>query len=165
MLDETLCRLIVEAWLGLVPNAVERQRRCESRPSESSRVNEPADRERPRLVHDNLHKFGAELGAELAAAVAAADRADWEAMLQAVRMIQGRAMVTRGLLERTLGQDAAATEPALVRVIREIKGLISNQEVDSLSPDELRARMRKVLQALDRELKVMLSPPDESSIA
>ena len=55
-------------------------------------------------MHDNLHKFGAELGAELAAAVAAADRADWEAMLQAVRMIQGRAMVTRGLLERTLGR-------------------------------------------------------------
>jgi hypothetical protein len=81
-----------------------------------------------------------------------------------LRLIQGRAMITRGLLERMLGQDAAATEPPLVRVVREIRPLISNREVDSLPPDELRARMRRVLQALDRELKAMLSPPDEPSI-
>ena len=126
-----------------------------------ARTTRPPTRSRPQSVHDNLR----EIGADLAATVAADGHNDWAAMLQTVRLIQGRAMVTRGLLERMLGQDAAATEPPLVRVIREIKGLISNQEVDSLSPDELRARMRKVLQALDRELKVMLSPPDESSIA
>ena len=108
-------------------------------------------------MHDNLR----EIGTDLAAAVAADGHNDWAAMLQTVCLIQGRAMVTRGLLERMLGQDAAATEPPLVRVIREIKGLISNQEVDSLPPDELRARMRRVLQVLDLELKALLSPPDE----
>jgi len=85
-------------------------------------------------------------------------------VLQSVRLIQGRAVVTRGLLERMLGQDAAATEPPLVHTFREIRSLISDREVDSLPPDELRARMRRVLQALDRELKAWLSPPDEPAI-
>ena len=83
---------------------------------------------------------------------------------KAVRLIQGRATVTRGLLERMLGQDPAAIEPPLVRVVREIGRLISDRDVNSLPPDELRARMRRVRQALDRELKAMLSPPDEPSI-
>jgi len=51
-----------------------------------------------------------------------------------------------------------------VRVFREISPLISDRDVDSLPPDELRARMRRVLQALDRELKALLSPPDGPSI-
>jgi hypothetical protein len=122
--------------------------------------NEPADPERLRRVHDNLR----ELAADLAAAVAAGDHDDWPTVLQAVRMIQGRAMVTRGLLERMLGQDMAATEPPLVRVVREISPLISDREVEHLPPDELRARMHGVRQALDRELKALLSPPDGPSI-
>jgi hypothetical protein len=73
---------------------------------------------------------------------------------------QGRALVTRGLLERTLVQDAAAEPPPLLRVIGAIRPLISEREIDTLPPDELRARMRRVLQALDRELKALLSPPD-----
>ena len=111
-------------------------------------------------MRDNLR----ELGADLAAAMAAGGHDDWAAVLQAVRLIQGRAVVTRGLLERMLGQDTAATEPPLVRMVREISPLISDREVDSLPPDELRARMRRVLQALDRELKALLSPPDGPSI-
>jgi hypothetical protein len=121
---------------------------------------EPADPERPRLVRDHPR----ELSADLAAAVAAGDHDDWAAVLQAVRLIQGRAVVTRGLLERMLGRDAAAKLPPLACAVREIERLISDREVDSLPPDELRARMHRVLQALDRELKALLSPPDEPSI-
>lgn len=122
--------------------------------------NEPADPEWLRLVRDNLRELGAALGT----AMAAGGHDDWAAMLQAVRLIQARAVVTRHLLERMLGQDTAATEPHLVRVFREISPLISDRDVDSLPPDELRARMRRVLQALDRELKALLSPPDGPSI-
>jgi hypothetical protein len=122
--------------------------------------NESADPEQLRLVHDHLR----ELGAHLAAAVAAGGHDDCAAMLRAVRLIQGQAIIARGLLERMLEQDATATEPPLVHVVREIGPLISDREVDSLSPDELRARMRRVRQALDRELKAMLSPPDELPI-
>ena len=118
---------------------------------------EPDDPERLRLVRDNLRA----LGADLAAADLAVAHDDWAAVLQAVRLIQGRAVVTRARLERMLGQDAAATEPHLVRVFREISPLISDQEVDSLPSDELRVRMRSVLQAFDRELKALLSPTDE----
>jgi hypothetical protein len=121
---------------------------------------EPADPEWPRLVGEYLR----DLGADLAAVVAAGGHDDRAAMLRAVRLLQGRAVVMRGLLERMLGQDAIASEPPLVHAIRAIGRLISDQEVDSLPPDELRARMRSVLQALDRELKALLSPPDEPPI-
>jgi len=119
--------------------------------------NEPADSERLRLAHDNLR----ELGADLTAAMNASHHDDWAAVLQAVRLIHGRAAITRAQLERMLGRDAAATAPPLVRVVRDIRHLISDREIDSLPPDELRARMRRVLQALDLELKALLSPPDE----
>jgi hypothetical protein len=121
---------------------------------------EPADPEHLRLVFDNLRA----LGADLAAAATAAGHDDWTAVLQAVRLIQGRAVVMRSRLERMLGYDAAASEPHLVRVFHEISPLISDREVDSLAPDELRARMRRVRQAFDRELKALLSPPDGPSI-
>ena len=121
---------------------------------------EPAVPERPQLVRGNLRK----LGVDLMDATTASRHDDWAAVLQAVRLIQGRAVVTRGLLERMLGQDATAAVPPLVHVVREIGRLISGREVDSLPPDELRVRMRAVLQALDRELKALLSPPDGPSI-
>ena len=128
-------------------------------PRDSLDHDHPDDSAQPHLVRDNLRA----LGADLTDAMSASRRDDWAAALQPVRMIQGRAAITRGLLERMLGQDATATEPPLVRVFREIRGLISDQEIGSLPPDELRARMRGVLQALDRELKAVLSPPDEPS--
>ena len=121
---------------------------------------EPADPDRLRPVRDSLRN----LAADLAAAEAAGAHDDWAAMLQAVRLVQGRAMVARRLLERMLGRDAVSFEPPFVRMVREIGGLITDQEIDSLPPDELRARMRRVLQALDRELKALLSPPDEPFI-
>ena len=99
-----------------------------------------------------------QIGADLEETVAAVDVHDWAAVLQAVRLIQGRAVTTRGLLERMLGQPAC--EPSLVRAIRSIKRQVSDCELDSLPPDELRARMRAVLQTLDRELKAVLSPAD-----
>jgi hypothetical protein len=114
----------------------------------------------PRPMHDALRA----IGVDLAAAETAADDDDGVGVLHAVRMIQGRATVTRALLERTLGQDAAASEPTLARVVREIRGLISDREVNSLPPDELRARMRAVLDVVDHELRVMLAPPDEPPI-
>jgi hypothetical protein len=46
----------------------------------------------------------------------------------------------------------------------EINPLISDRDVDSLPPDELRARMRGVLQVFDRELKALLSPSDEPPV-
>ena len=53
--------------------------------------NEPAGSERLRLAHDNLR----ELGADLTAAMNASHRDDWAAVLQAVRLIHGRAAITR----------------------------------------------------------------------
>ena len=120
---------------------------------------EPADPDRLRPVRDTLR----DLAADLAAAEAASAHDDWAAMLQAVRLNQGRAVVARRLLEHMLGRDAGSFEPPFVRMVREIGGLIADREIDSLPPDELRARMRGVLQALDRELKAMLSPPDGPS--
>ena len=112
--------------------------------------------ERPQPVHAILR----ELGTDLAAATAAADHDDWAAVLQAVRLIQGRTVLTRGLLERMLGQDAVVELPPLVRTVQAVRQLISDREVDSLPPDELRVRMRNVLQTLDRKLKAFLSSPD-----
>jgi hypothetical protein len=114
----------------------------------------------PRPVHDALRA----LGVDLTAAETAADDDDGAGVLHAVRLIQGRATVTRGLLERALGQDAAANELPLMCVVRGIRGLISDREVNSLPPDELRARMRAVLDVVDRELRAMLAPPDEPPI-
>jgi hypothetical protein len=118
--------------------------------------NDSMDLEWPWFVHANLRA----LGPDLTAALAAGGHADWAAMLRTVRQIQARAVVTRGLLERMLGYDADATEPPLVRLFREAHALISDGEIDSLPADELRIRLRKVLQSLDRELKALLSPPD-----
>jgi len=122
-------------------------------------VQDASDPEQLRSVDENLRA----LGADLAAAGTAAAHDDWAAMLQAVRLIQGRALVMRGLLERMLGQDVTATQAPLVRAIREVGRLISDREVDSLPHDELRARMHAVLQALDCELEAFLSPPDAPS--
>ena len=118
---------------------------------------EPADRERARLVRGHLR----DLGTDLAIAVAAGDHDDWATVLQAVRLIQGRVALARRLLGPMLWTDAAADMPPLVRAVQAVRRLISDREVDSLSPDELRARMHAVLQTLERELKAMLSPPDE----
>jgi len=116
--------------------------------------------EHPPRVRDNLRK----LGADFADAAAAADHDDWAAVLQAMRLIQGRAVVTRGLLERLLGQEAAAEPPPLVRAIPAVRRLIPDREIDRLPVDELRARMRMMLQLLDREVKAVFSPPDAPSI-
>ena len=99
------------------------------------------------------------LSADLAAAVAAGDHDDWAAVLRAVRLIQGRTVVTRRLLDGMLGSNITGDVPPLVRAVQAVRRVISEQEVESLPPDELRARMRVVLQALDRELKAFLSPP------
>jgi hypothetical protein len=124
-------------------------------------ANALADRRRdPRmasLVRANLRA----LGADLATAVAASNHDHWAATLEAVRRIQGRAVLTRQALERMLGLDAITYLPPLVRTLQEVRRVISPGEVDSLPPDALRARMHAVLQALDLELKTLLSPPDE----
>jgi hypothetical protein len=99
-----------------------------------------------------------QIGTDLEQAVVAADGHDWAIVLQAVRLIQGRAVATRGLLERMLGEDTS--EPPLICAVRSIGWQISDQEIDSLPPDELRARMRVILQTLDRGLKSILSPTD-----
>ena len=102
-----------------------------------------------------------ELGAELAAAVAASDRDDWDAVLAALGLIQGRVMATHAGLERGLGRCPSATDlPPLVRAVRLVGRLISRREVDRLPCDELRARMHAVLQALDRELRSSLRLPE-----
>jgi len=118
------------------------------------------DAEWRRLVGGKLRA----IGVELEEAVAANDRYDWRDVLEAVRMIQGTAVITRAALERMLGPDMAdAGLPPLAHAGRAVGLLISEGEIDSLPPDEVRARMRRVLQALDRELKTMLSPPDGPS--
>jgi len=114
--------------------------------------------ERPGLVRANLR----EVGADLAAAIAASDHDDWASALEAVRMIQGRAVVTRRALEGMLGSYPAADLPPLVRAVRAVGQVISDREVDGLAPDELRARMHAVLEALDRELQTFLDPPEEA---
>ena len=119
---------------------------------------ELTDPGRSRLVHASLR----ELGSELAAAVTASDHDDWTSALEAVRMIQGRAVVTRRALEGMLGSyPAGADLPPLVRAVQAVGRVISQREVDSLSPDELRVRMHAVLDALDRELQSFLEPPED----
>jgi hypothetical protein len=105
-----------------------------------------------------------EINAYLEEALTASARDDWASALEAVRMIQGRTVLTRRSLEALLGLDTAADAPPLVLAIRAVRGVISDQEVDSLAPDELRARLHAVLRALDRELQAFLSPPEDASI-
>ena len=65
------------------------------------------------------------IGVDLDAAQAANDRHDWPAVLAAVRMLQGRAVVTRTTLERLLGPSKVeANLPPLVRAVQAVRLLI-----------------------------------------
>ena len=115
------------------------------------------DEEWQRLVGGKLRAIGADLDA----AMAANDRHDWPAVLEAVRMIQGRAVTTRTALERLRGPyKVPADLPPLVRAVQAVGLLIREDEIESLPPTELRVRMRAVLAALDYELTAFLEPPD-----
>lgn len=145
-------------------NGTPRRRAC--RPSGSSHLSlvEPGWTATPPLpdrVRGNLHA----LEANLTAAMTASDHDDGAAVLQAVRLIQGRAVVTCGLLERLLGLDTTVAEPPLVQAVQAVKRLISDQEVDRLPPNELRARLHTVLHTLDRALRDFLQPADEMSVS
>ena len=119
------------------------------------------DLERRRLVRGKLR----EIDADLADATAASARGNWAGTLEAVRMIQGRALVTRRALEGILGRyPVVADLPPLVRAVQTVGQVISDGEVESLPPAELRARMRTVLHVLDRELQAFLEPPEESPV-
>ena len=109
------------------------------------------------LVRGELYGIGSDLQDGLAATA----RGDWAAVLKAVRMIGGRTMLARRALEGMLGASAPADLPPLVRAVQAVKRVISHREVESLSPDELRARIHAVLEALDRELQTFLEPPEE----
>jgi hypothetical protein len=100
------------------------------------------------------------IDSDLKAAMAASARGDWATALEAVRMIHGRAVVTRRSLERVLGSNVAADLPPLVRAVQAVGRLISDREVDTLAPVELRARMHAELQALDQELQNFPDPPE-----
>jgi hypothetical protein len=116
---------------------------------------------RRRLVRDELH----EIDADLEDAMEASAHGDWAAALEAVRMIHGRAVVTRRALEGMLGSHPVAVDlPPLVRAAQAVGRVISDREVESLAPDELRARMHAVLRALDHELQAFLEPSDEAPI-
>ena len=115
------------------------------------------DEEWQRLVGGMLRAIGADLDA----ALAANDRHDWAAVLGAVRMVQGRAVTTRTALERLLGPyKVPADLPPLVRAVQAVGLLIREEEIESLPSDELRVRMRAVLQTLDYELNAFLGSPD-----
>ena len=118
------------------------------------------DLEWQQLVRDQLCDQLHELGADLEDARAASARGDWAAVLEAVRMLHGRAMVARRALERMLGTNVAADLPPLVRAVQAVGLLIREEEVDILPPGELRARMHVVLETLDRELLTFLEPPE-----
>jgi hypothetical protein len=60
-----------------------------------------------------------------------------------------------------VGSNATPCLPPLVYSVQAVGRIIADREIDSLPHDELRARMRAVLQVLDRELKTLLSPPDK----
>jgi hypothetical protein len=100
------------------------------------------------------------IGADLDDAVAANNRHDWPAVQEAVRMIQGRAVITRTALERLLGTYTVADLPPLIRAVQAVGLLIREEEIESLPLDELRVRMRAVLQTLDDELAAFLQAPD-----
>jgi hypothetical protein len=111
------------------------------------------DLERQLLVHDELGR----IDVDLLDAEAAISRGDWSAGLQAIRMIGGRAVITRRVLEGMLGAPAASLPP-LVRAAQAVNRVISDQEVNTLPPDELRLRIRAMLAALDAELHSFLEP-------
>jgi hypothetical protein len=80
---------------------------------------------------------------------------------EAVRVIQGRAVITRTALERLLGPSTVAADvPPLVRAVQAVGLLVHEEEIDRLPPDELRVRMRAVLETLDDELAAFLQAPD-----
>jgi hypothetical protein len=113
------------------------------------------------LVRGELRR----IDADLQDAMAASARGDWAVALKAVRTVQGRAVVARRILEGMLGsRPTVATLPPLVRAVQAVKRVISHREVDSLAPDELRARMHAVLDALDRELQTFLVPTEGAPI-
>jgi hypothetical protein len=115
--------------------------------------------ERQLLVLGELRR----IGVDLENALDASALGDWAASLEAVRLIGGRAVITRRALEGMIGPNVSADLPPLVRAIQAVGRVISHWEVDSLAPDELRARMHAVLEALDRELQTFLDPPEEAS--
>jgi hypothetical protein len=116
--------------------------------------------DRQRLVRGELR----ELDAYLKDATATSARSDWTGTLEAVRMIHGRAVITRRALEGMLGSHPVAADlPPLVRAVQEVGRLITDREIDSLRPDELRDRMHAVLRVLDHELQAFLQPPEEES--
>jgi len=120
------------------------------------------DAERQRLVGGKLRAIGADLDA----AMTANDRRDWPAVLETVRLLQGRAVITRTALERLLvPYKEAADLPPLVRAVQAIGLLIREGEIESLPPDELRVRMHTVLQTLDYELAAFLQAPDEAPVS
>jgi hypothetical protein len=119
-----------------------------------------------RRVPKRQHPVRAELrriGGDIRDAMAASARGDWAMALESVRMIQGWAVITRRALESMLGVHPVATDlPPLVRAVRAVGRLISDREVDTLAPDDLRVRMHAVLDVLDRELQTLLEPPVEA---
>jgi hypothetical protein len=99
------------------------------------------------------------MSVDLDHARAASGRGDLVAALEAVRLLQGRAVVTRQVLESMLGSQPSVAElPPLVRAVQAVGRVISDQEIDRLESDELRARLRAVLYALDHELQLFLQP-------
>jgi hypothetical protein len=54
--------------------------------------------------------------------------------------------------------------PPIVRAVQSVGRIISDQDVDSLAPEELRARMHAVLHEIDRELQAFLDPPEEGPV-
>jgi hypothetical protein len=121
----------------------------------------PREPERQLIVRGELRR----IDADLQDAVAASVHGEWAAALQAVRMLGGRAVITRRALEGMLGANVAADLPPLVRAVQGVKRVISDREVDSLAPDVLRARMHAVLRVLDRELQAFLDPPQETPVS
>jgi hypothetical protein len=117
--------------------------------------------ERQRLVRGELR----EIEADLKDATAASARSDWAGALEAVRIVHGRAVITRRALEGMLGSYPVADLPPLVRVVQAVGRLITDQEIDSLRPDELRDRMHAVLRVLDHELQTFLEPPEDEPVS
>ena len=118
--------------------------------------------ERQHLVRGELR----EIDADLKKATAASARGDWAGTLEAVRMIHGRAVITRRALEGMLGAHPVAADlPPLVRAVQAVGRLITDREIDSLQPDELRDRMHAMLGMLDRELQAFLEPPEEEPVS
>ena len=112
------------------------------------------------MVVAHLH----EMNRRVRDALAATARGDWATVLEAVRLIQGGAALTRAALERMIGSGTSAADlPPLVRAVQAVGQLISDREVDTLPPDELRARLRAVLRALEGELRDSLQLDEEAS--